>query len=103
MTPDMMATIVDTYWGSLRYSKAGIWGVNKTSTNFIERVMVPPGRHTVTIHCVHGYGLASQLYATLREVEFVAKSGHKYQVKCSEADGAWIEDVATEEIVGGPQ
>ena len=100
---DEMAVIVDSYWGSFRYSKAGIWGVNDTSLNFKERVKVPPGKHSVSIYCAHGYGLGSQLYATLREVEFIAKPSHKYQVKCSENDGAWIEDTATNEVVGGPK
>jgi hypothetical protein len=101
-SPDEMAVIVDSYWGSMRYSKAGIWGVNGVALNFKERVNVPPGKHTVTIYCAHGYGLGSQLSATIREVVFTAKSGHKYQAKCSETDGAWIENTATNEVVGGP-
>ena len=103
ISPDEMVVIVDSYWGSLRYSTAGIWGVNGAALNFKERVKVPPGEHTVTIYCAHGYGLGSQLSATIREIVFIAKSGHKYQVKCSEKDGAWIEDTATNEIVGGPR
>jgi len=103
ISPDDMAVILDSYWGSLRYSKAGIWGIDGIALNFKERVKVPPGEHAVTIYCAHGYGLGSQLYATTREVVFIAKSGHKYQVKCSEKDGAWIEDTATNEVVGGPR
>ena len=103
--PDEMAVIVDSYWASLRYNRAGIWGVDGVTLNFKERVKIPPGKHTVTIYCAHGYGLGSQLAATIREVMFVAKSGHKYQAKCSEKDGAyraWVQDTATDEVVGGP-
>lgn len=87
ISPNEMAVIVDSYWGSSRYSKAGIFGVNGTSLNFKERVKVPPGKHSVSIYCAHGYGLGSQLYATIKIVEFIAEPGHKYQVKCSEKKG----------------
>jgi len=96
-----MAVIVDTYWGSLRYSKAGIFGVDGEDLNFIERVNVPPGVHSVSIYCAHGYGLGSQFNATTRTVSFTAEPGHKYQVKCSKEDGAWVEDTATNKKVSG--
>jgi hypothetical protein len=99
VSPDDMAVITDSYWGSFRYSKAGIWGIDGTALNFTERVKIPPGRHTVKVYCAHGYGLGSQLYASMRSVEFNAEPGHKYQVKCSKERGSWVEDTATSQVV----
>ena len=106
ISPDEMAVIVDSYWGSFRYSKAGIWGVDGTDLNFKERVTVPPGKHSVLIYCARGYFLGSQLNAVILSQEFTAEPGHKYRVMCS-AEGSsyytWIVDLTSNQTVAGQQ
>ena len=106
VTPDEMALIVDSYWGSFRYSKAGIWGVDGTDLNFKERVTVPPGKHSISIYCARGYFLGSQLNARFLHQDFTAKSGHKYRVMCSAKDSryySWIVDLTDDQIVAGEE
>lgn len=106
ISPDEMAVIVDSYWGSFRYSKAGIWGVDGTDLNFKERVTVPPGKHSVLIYCARGYFLGSQLNAVTLSQEFTAEPGHKYRVMCSAENGiyyTWIVDLTSNRTVAGQQ
>lgn len=106
ISPDEMAVIVDSYWGSFRYSKAGIWGVDGTDLNFKERVTVPPGKHSVLIYCARGYFLGSQLNAVTLSQEFTAEAGHKYRVMCSAENGryyTWIVDLTSNQTVAGQE
>lgn len=95
-----MAVIIDSGYVILSFNRANITSVDgEHGFYFATRVEVPAGKHMLSIHCVHGYGFAAATNPTVWSIDFDAKTGRKYQVKCSK-DDAWIEDTDTNVIVG---
>ena len=102
------ATIEGSYWGSLRYDRAAIRGIDEKDFGLrpVANASILPGDHSVTARCFHGWGPMSGAYGFVRTLEFTAVSGHKYQVKCKRGGPggpawAWIEDKTTGEVVAG--
>jgi len=103
------ATIEGSYWGSLRYDKAAIRGIDEKDFALrpVASASILPGHHSVRARCYRGWSPLSGAYGHDEILEFLAVSGHKYQVKCKFNGGArgtlwtWIEDKTTGEVVDG--
>lgn len=103
------ATIEGSYWGSLRYDKAAIRGIDEKDFGLrpVAQASIMPGHHSVRTRCFHGWSPMSGAYGHDEILEFIAVSGHKYQVKCKFTRGVsgpqrtWIEDKKTGEVVAG--
>lgn len=101
------AIIEDSYWGSLRFDRAMIIGVDHDDFGDFghERVSFLPGKHKIYIMCYHGWNIATTgLYGRHEVVEFEAEANHKYKAYCSIIDDdqwSWIEDLESGNIVGG--
>jgi hypothetical protein len=101
------ATIEDTYWGSFRFDRAMIIGVDHDDFGDFgrERVSLLPGMHKIYIMCYHGWNIATTgLYGRHEVVEFEAKAKHKYKTYCLITGGSqwsWIVELESDSIVGG--
>jgi hypothetical protein len=102
-----IAVIQDSYWGSLRYDKAAIIGVDHDDFGAFghERIELLPGTHKVYITCYHGWNVATAgLYGYNESIEFEAEAAHKYRARCKVVDGeqwTWVEDLDSGNVVGG--
>lgn len=103
------ATIEGSYWGSLRYDRALIEAVDHKEFGFrpIASARILPGHHSVRAHCYHGWSHLAGAYGHDEELEFIAVSGHRYQVRCGYSGGVhgtqwtWIEDETGGQVVAG--
>lgn len=103
------ATIEGSFWGSLRYDKAAIEAVDEEEFGFrpVASAKILPGPHSVRAHCFHGWSHLASAYGHDETLDFIAISGHKYQVRCTYSGGisgtqwTWIEDKTTGEVVAG--
>ncbi len=103
------ATIEGSYWGSLRYDKAAIEAADEKEFGFrpVASAKILPGPHLGRAHCFHGWSHLAGAYGHDETLEFIAISGHKYQVRCAYSGGisgtqwTWIEDKTTGDVVAG--
>jgi len=107
LSSNEIAIVEDSYWGSFRFDRAMIIGVDHDDFGAFgrERVKLLPGKHKIYIMCYHGWNMATAgLYGRHEVIEFDAEANHEYRAYCSIIDDdqwSWIEELESASIAGG--